>query len=137
METYAETGQVRFEYKNYAFLGTESSRSAEAALCANDQGKFWPYHDVLFANQKGENIGTFSDTALKNFAVAAALDQGAFNKCFDSGQYRQTVRLDLIAGQERDVGSTPTVFFNGEALSGAPTFERLQALIEAELGNAP
>ena len=54
---YAETGLVRFEYKHVALLGAESILAAEASECANEQGQFWPYHDIIFANQRGENQG--------------------------------------------------------------------------------
>ena len=50
---------VRFEYKDFAFIGPESIRAAEAAACADEQDWFWPFHDTLFANQRGENQGAF------------------------------------------------------------------------------
>ena len=77
MEAYADTGLVRLEFHHYAFIGAESVRAAEAAECANEQDMFWPYHDILFLNQRGENQGAFSDLALHNFAVALKMDVDA------------------------------------------------------------
>lgn len=93
---------------------------------------FWPYHDTIFANQRGENAGAFSSTALKNFATAIGLNENEFNECLDSGKYSQTVRTETTEGQERGVQSTPTIFINGEQFDGALPFSQLQAFIEAE-----
>lgn len=131
---YAATGQVRFEYNNFAFIGTESQKAAEAAECANEQGMFWQYHDTLFANQRGENIGAFSNAMLKNFALAIGLDTDAFNSCFDSGRHASLVRGEKTEGEGRGVTSTPTLFLNGEQLPGGLTFAQYQQLIAAELG---
>jgi protein-disulfide isomerase len=58
---YVKTGKMLFVYRDFPFLGTESFKSAEAARCAGDQGKFWEYHDYLYSHQNGENEGAFSD----------------------------------------------------------------------------
>ncbi|MAU00589.1 MAG: hypothetical protein CL608_25880 [Anaerolineaceae bacterium] len=117
-------------------IGPESIRAAEAAACANEQGQFWPYHDTLFANQRGENQGAFRDDTLQAFAAALGLDEAAFNACLDSGRYRDEVQAETAAGQERGVRSTPTLFINGEKVEGAIPFDQLQPMIEAALANA-
>jgi protein-disulfide isomerase len=134
-ETYAGTDQVRFEYKHFAFLGNESTRAAEASECANEQGQFWPYHDTLFLNQRGENLGAFSDQNLKAFAVAIGLDEQAFNDCLDTDRFREVVDAEVSESEERAVRSTPTLFINGEKMEGVVPFERLQSIIEAELNS--
>lgn len=68
IKDYVDAGKVRFVYRDFAFLGTESTRAAEAARCAGDQGKYWEYHDYLYNHQNGENQGNFSDLYLKSFA---------------------------------------------------------------------
>ena len=130
---YAETGLVRFEYKHFAFLGAESILAAEASECANEQGQFWPYHDIIFANQRGENQGAFNKATLQFFATALELDESEFDKCLDSNRYRKDVTTETNSAGEREVQSTPTLFINGEKIEGAVPFEQLQALIEAEL----
>ncbi|NHZ71756.1 MAG: thioredoxin domain-containing protein [Aquificales bacterium] len=133
---YAGTGLVRFEYKDFAFIGPESLRAAEAAACANEQGQFWPYHNILFANQMGENQGAFSKDTLQAFAAALALDESAFNNCLDSGRYRNDIAAETATAREREVRSTPTLFFNGKKLEGAVPFEQLQPMIEAAIANS-
>ena len=134
-EVYAESGLIRFEYKDLAFLGEESVNAAEAAACADEQDAFWPYHETIYVNQRGENQGAFSNSALKAFAAAIGLDQDAFDSCLDGGRYQAAVRSSTAAAQNLGIRSTPTVVFNGEILEGAITFERLAGLIQAELGN--
>lgn len=132
-DAYAGSGQVRFEYHNFAFLGRESTRAAEAAHCASEQGQFWQYHDTLFANQRATNSGAFSNTMLKFFAEAIGLDEAAFNACFDSGRYEELVQTEKAEAEARGITSTPTLFLNGEQLPGGLTFEQYQGLIEAQL----
>lgn len=130
---YADTGLVRFEYKHFSFIGSESIQAAEAAECANEQGQFWPYHNILFANQRGENQGAFLEGALKNFAIVLELDEAAFNSCLDDNRYRQTVENQTEEGRSLGVTTTPTLYFNGEEILGAVPFEQLQNRIEAVL----
>lgn len=129
METYAGTGLVRFDYRHFQVISAESSRAAEAAECASEQGQFWQYHDALFANQQARNM---SDPALRNFAVALGLDEEEFNDCLSAGEHRQVVREDNAEARARGVESTPTLFLNGEMLPGGITFEQLQSLIASQ-----
>ena len=132
-ETYAETGLVRFEYEHFAFLGPESIRAAEASECASEQGLFWAYHDTLFLNQRGENIGAFGDDVLEAFAAALGLDEEAFNSCLDSERYRDEVEAARVAAGEEGITTTPTTRINGRVIEGAISFEQLREAIEAEL----
>jgi predicted DsbA family dithiol-disulfide isomerase len=84
-------------------------------------------------NQRGENIGTFHEGALKSYAVALGLDETAFNECLDSNRYQSVVTSELAEGQDREVSSTPTIIINGELIRGAVPFEQLQRQIQAEL----
>jgi protein-disulfide isomerase len=129
METYGDTGLVRFEYKHYPFLSPESVRAAEAAECANEQGAFWEYHDAIFLNQNS----SFTDRQLTSIAGAIGLDESEFGRCLSSGKYQDTVRADLEAGIGLEVSSTPTFFINGEKVTGALPFAQFEAVIEAAL----
>lgn len=133
-QAYAGSGQVRYEYKSYAFLGEASTLAAEAALCAADQEQFWPYQDTVFVNQEvlfkqGEN----SRRGLKQVAGMLGLDRRTFNRCFDGGQHRQDVQRELADGRDRGVGATPTVYVNEVNLGFPQTFEEVQQIIEQEL----
>lgn len=107
---YINTGKVRFVYRDYAFLGPESTRAAEAALCANEQGKFWDYHDYLFSHQAGENQGAFSDPNLEKFAATLGLNTTAFNQCFESGKYASAITDSTQGGTQAGVTGTPKGF---------------------------
>ena len=135
-ETYADTGAVRFEYKHLAFLGPESVRAAEASECASEQGQFWAYHDTLFLNQSGENMGAFEDEALRAFAFGIGLDEAQFDSCLDSGRYRDAIEASRLEAESLGIRSTPTTIVNGQIIDGAVPFERLQAFIETELAQS-
>jgi cyclophilin family peptidyl-prolyl cis-trans isomerase len=112
-EKYIKTGKIKFVYRYMAFLGSESQWAGEAAECANEQGKFWDYHDKLFASQKGENQGAFSKDNLKKFAADLKLDTANFNQCLDSGKFADKITKSNNDASQIGVNSTPTVFLNG------------------------
>ena len=97
---------------------------------------FWPYHDTLFLNQFGENLGTFNDQALETYGEALGLDTVAFNSCLDDNRHSSQLRADLNQGQEQGVTSTPTLFVNGTPVNGAVPFAQLNQMIQTELNNA-
>jgi protein-disulfide isomerase len=114
---YVKTGKVSFEFRNYAFGGQESYDAAAAALCANDQGKFWAYHDTLYLNQHGENQGAFSRSRLKAIAKTVGLDTGKFNQCLDSDAHAKDVKDSSSAASSSGVPGTPTFEVNGQMVA--------------------
>jgi protein-disulfide isomerase len=125
--TYGD--KIRFVYRNYPLPSHPNARpAAEAAQCANEQGKFWAYHDRLFADQT-----KLSDADLKTSAVELGMDAAKFNACFDSHKYKTRVDTDLQAGNEAGVNGTPAFFINGRMLSGAQPYEEFKRLIDEEL----
>lgn len=130
---YVKTGKAKIAWHDFAFLGAESFWSAEAARCANDQGNFWQYHDLLFNRQNGENQGTFSKENLKSFALELDLNQEEFDACLDSGKYTQAVKDDTDYGKTVGVQGTPATFINGELLEGvdpSDPFARFKILLD-------
>jgi cyclophilin family peptidyl-prolyl cis-trans isomerase len=117
-EKYIKTGQLKLVYRYMAFLGQESQWAAEAAECAAEQGKFWDYHDKLFASQNGENQGAFSQDNLKKFAADLKLDTAKFNQCLDSGKYADKIKQSNDAAGQLGVNSTPTILINGVYIPG-------------------
>ncbi len=100
IDAYVATGKVYFEYRSFGkWVGQESVRAAEAAYCAGDQEKFWEMHDIIFANQKGENKGDFSDKYLTALAQNIGLDMTKFNDCFNGGKYAEKVSQDGADGE--------------------------------------
>ena len=141
--TYISSGQVYYEFIQHPFLDgnsitKESQQSANASMCALAQGKFWDYHDILFANQNGENIGAFTDKRLQAFAESIGLDMTAFNKCFKANTYSSEIEAEYQQGVAAGVTSTPTVFLNGVDVSPGliPTYEQLKSAIDAALATA-
>lgn len=132
-DQYIKAGQVKMAWRDFAFLGEESFWAAEAARCANDQGKFWQFHDYLYNHQNGENQGAFTKDKLKGFAGQMGLDQNQFNSCLDSDKYLQAVKDDTDAGKAAGVDSTPFVFVNGEGILGAQPFSVFKAAIDKYL----
>jgi protein-disulfide isomerase len=142
VKAYADTGKVYFMYRSYGeFIGPESRAAAEAAYCAGDQGKFWEMHDMLFANQTGENIGDFTNKRLTTFAQNIGLDMGSFTSCFNGGTYSSRVDQDLTDGTAAGIKATPsfvmTYTVNGQVKSvlieGAVPFSDFQAKFDAAL----
>jgi len=134
IDEYVATGKARFEYHHYIVVdrivgGNESQRAAEASECANEQGEFWNYHKMLFANWNGEGEGAFVDRRLKVFAETLGLDTQKFNQCFDSGRYAGEVRADTQLGQSLGVTGTPTVFVNGQKVETSQLFSVIDVLL--------
>lgn len=130
IEKYVTTGKVYYTYVPFSFLGPESIRAAEAAYCAMDQGKFWEYHDIIFANQAGENAGNFNDNRLKDFARQLKLDTAAFNTCLDNNTHQAQVSADLEYGRGKGVNATPSFIVN----DGTPVdMNGLSAAVDAAL----
>ena len=132
-ETYIKNGQVRFAYQHFALLGEHSFAAAQAAECAREQKKFWPYHDKLFESQGGL---AFTNAKLKRYAHQSGLDMRAFARCLDSGKYQQQVEDETKLGLELGARGTPTFLINGQMLVGARPFQVFQAAIEEALANA-
>ena len=140
ISTYVETGQVYYVFRHFPFIddgaaSKESDQAASAAMCAGEQGRFWDYHDVLFANWNGENVGSFSDPRLVAFAESLSLDMGAFRECFDAGRYMDQVNADYQLGAQMGVQGTPSVFVNGVLLTPGyvPSIQDVQQAVEAAL----
>ena len=127
LSTYGD--KIRFVYRNYPLPSHPNARpAAEAAQCANEQGKFWAYHDRLFADP-----AKLSDADLKTSAAELGMDAAKFNACFDSHKYKTRIDTDLQAGNAAGVNGTPAFFINGRLLSGAQPYEEFKRVIDEEL----
>ena len=123
---------IRLVFKDYPLPNhAQAFKAAEAGNCANEQGKFWEFHDTMFAKQ-----GELQVDDLKRHAGELELDQMDFDACLDSGRYAAVVNADLRRGQAVGVQSTPTVFINGRAVMGAAPYEVFEEIIADELSRA-
>jgi protein-disulfide isomerase len=121
-------GQVRLVFRDFPLsIHKNAQKAAEAAQCAGEQDKFWPFHDKLFEQT------ALSLDDLKKYAGDMGLDMDKFTTCLDTGKYAQEVAGDMQDGQAVGVNSTPSFFVNGQPLSGAVPYERFQELVDAAL----
>ena len=129
LSTYGD--KVRLVYRHYPLPNHPNAKpAAEAAACANEQGKFWAFHDRLFEDQS-----KLGDSDLKASAAALGLDAGKFNACVDTHKYKARVEADMQAGNEAGVSGTPAFFINGRMLSGAQPFDEFKKVIDEELAS--
>ncbi len=133
---YIDTGKVRFVYKQFAILGPESTRTAEASECAAEQGKFWEYHDFVF-NDQLSNHSTLSAEKLAGLAGDIGLDTTTFSECLSSGRHTALITQESLSVQSLGVRGTPAFLVNGVFISGAQPFEVFQQVIQEQLGNSP
>jgi protein-disulfide isomerase len=119
-ENYIKTGKVNLTYKYYPVVDQgrigESTWAAQAAECANQQGKFWEYHDHLFQIWSGENVGTYTKPKLKQYAADLGLDTASFGQCLDTDKTLSAVQADVAEAVRQSVNQTPTFFLNGRML---------------------
>jgi protein-disulfide isomerase len=137
---YVQKGLVQLEFRYFAITGgnappdeNEATLAAEAAECANDQGRFWEYHHKLYAEQSGENRGAFLPERLKQFASDLGLDRGEFDACLDSHKHIglvEELRDQAVAAGAR---GTPSFLINGELVVGYQSFEAFRQHIEEAL----
>jgi protein-disulfide isomerase len=123
-------GRVKLAYRDFPLreIHPQAQMAAEASRCAAEQGKFWEYHDLLFANP-----GKLGEAALKEDARALALDTAKFDTCLVSGKFQSAIEEDLQAGLKAGVSGTPGFFINGIFLSGALPAAEFEKIIDGEL----
>jgi protein-disulfide isomerase len=129
-ETNIKKGQARFIYRHFAILGKFSEQAAMAAECAGEQGKFWEYHDRLFANQGGM---AFTQSKLEQYGRELGLNAANFNRCLTREKYRKKVEGETAVAASLGARGTPTFFVNGRLMVGAQPFEMFRAIVEEAL----
>jgi len=142
ISAYVDTGKVFYTFHFYPFIdggSGESHQAANAAMCAAAQGRFWDYHDMLFANWLGENAGSFTDARLEAFAQKLGLDTAAFTSCFQANTFASQIAQDAQVGGTMGVPPTPGIFVNGKmVISSAgrnylPSFDDISKTVDAAL----
>lgn len=137
-ERLVEPGLVR--YVHYDFPLTSIHRhaflAARAARCADEQGRFWEYHDLLYGRQPqwseaGDAAGRFID-----YAAETGLDESAFESCLRSDRFAEEVTRSLRFGESLDIPGTPTLIINGKRLPQTPSFSELERIVREEAGVA-
>jgi len=126
--------QVKLVYVNYPLpMHPFAERAAIAALCANEQGKFWDYHDRLFELQPEWSAGTDVRPLFDGYAVALGLDHDRFDACVASGRMLPMLRADIARGTALKIEGTPTLFVNEQRVAVGASFDDLKQLIDGAL----
>ncbi|HXT22567.1 MAG TPA: DsbA family protein [Thermoanaerobaculia bacterium] len=125
--------QVRLVFRQFPLTSIHpfAQKAAEAALCANEQGKFWQMHDAMFGDQTKLEVA-----ALKTTAAGLGVDKAKFDECLDSGRFAERIKEDEKAGALVGVSGTPAIFINGRSYSGAQPFDVLSQVIDEEIAKA-
>lgn len=117
IEEYVTTGKANFVFRDFPLNGPNSVLAAEASYCANDQGKYWEYHDEIYKNWAGENTGWVHRNSLEKFAKTVNLDVNQFNKCLDDKKYKQKVLDNEKFGINIGIKATPSfLIFSNEKI---------------------
>jgi protein-disulfide isomerase len=141
-ENYIKSGQVNFVYRDFPINGIHPNAmpAALAAECADDQGKFWEYHDLVFTNQdswKSLDVSSASMT-FQEYAKELGLDTSEFSSCLTTAKHSQEVNKDLQDGQNYGVAGTPGFFIGNEkigyvAVEGAKPYTTFEEVIGSQL----
>ena len=127
-------GRIRFVFKEFPLGSVHpyAEPCAEAALAANAQGKFWPFHDTLYAHQSA-----LTRADLDGYASTLGLDMTQFDAALDQGTFKSAVAADVAQGKSLGVTGTPTFFVNGVAVAGLVPYSQLQGVINQQLAAGP
>lgn len=116
-EEFVKTGEVKIIFKDFPLNGLDSKLAAEATYCAQDQDKYWEYHDELYKNWGGERTGWITRESLEKFAMTIDLNLKEFNDCLDNHTYKDRVNTHYQFGKELGIDATPSfLVFNGEKI---------------------
>jgi protein-disulfide isomerase len=136
-ESYIKTGKAKMIFKDFTIIGPDSIVAAHAAHCADEQGKFWEYHDTLYNNWNGENNGWASQENQIRFAQGLGLDMDAFSECMASEKYTQKIQASTNDAQTLGLSGTPGFFIIGPnnnvvRIPGAQPFDVFVNVLESD-----
>lgn len=134
---YIESGKANLVFVDLAFLGRDSPTAAQATYCAEDQEKYWEYHDMLYGSQESQiDNGWANNERLKAFAFSLGLDMELFDSCLDSDKYAKRVQYNNTQAREEGVNGTPTFVIVGpdgqqEKVVGAQPYSVFKQVIDS------
>ncbi len=138
LKNYVDTGKVKMIFKDYNIIGPDSINASHGTHCANDQGLFWEYHDILYSNWTGENNGWASSENLMKFAQKVGLDIDIWSECMSNGKHSQIILGSNEDAKSLELTGTPAFFVigpDGETtpIFGAQPYETFEKVFEKEL----
>jgi protein-disulfide isomerase len=139
-EEYIKTGQVSLVFRmvGYSAEAPALQQAADAAYCAGEQGSFWHFHDLIFANQVRlfTNLGANVSKTMMTFAELLTLNIGQFEDCVADGKYQELVYANQSQAAQLGVTGTPTFFINGVMLRGNQPYENFKQAIDEALSTS-
>jgi len=139
IDNYVETGKAKLVFMDLPFLGRHSPLAAEASYCAEDQGKYWEYHTMLYTFQDGPRDSGWADRdRLNSFAFSLDMNMDEFNDCMDSSKYQKRVKANHDEAVKNGVQGTPTFIIisqdgTTEKIAGPQPYSVFAATIEPML----
>ena len=138
IKNYVKTGKVKIIFKDYNIIGEDSVKASQGAHCANDQGLFWEYHDILYSNWTGENNGWASSENLAIFAQQIDLNMNKWSECMNKGSHSQIILNSNDDARTLKLTGTPAFFIidsEGKVskLFGAQPFEVFKKIFDEQL----
>ena len=138
LKNYVETGKVKILFKDFTIIGPDSINAAHATHCANEEGKFWQYHDILYNNWTGENNGWASSENLFKFAEEIGLNTDNFNECMLEARYQDLIIASNNDAKALGLDGTPGFFIIGPdnevtRISGAQPYDVFKRTFDSEL----
>jgi protein-disulfide isomerase len=130
VEQYVEDGTLRIEWRDFPYLGQESATAALAGRAAAAQGRFWEFHDAMYADQPSPNSGAIDQAYLDAIAEETGLDVADFRRDMASPQAQQAMAADFAEGQQIGVTGTPAFIINGQPVIGAQPTATFEQVIE-------
>jgi protein-disulfide isomerase len=139
IDNYIETGKAKLVFVDLPFLGRDSPKAAQASYCAEDQGKYWEYHTILYTFQDGPPDSGWADRdRLNSFAFSLDMNMDEFNECIDSSKYKKRVDANYEEAVKNGANSTPTFIIISqdgaiEKFAGAQPYSVFASTIESML----
>lgn len=136
VKEYVDKGLLRIEWRDFPYLGPESTTAAHAGRAAAEQGRFWEFHDAIFADQQPPNSGKLTEDFLAAIAEQIGLDVATFREDLTDPKVQAPVEEDFTEGQSIGVTGTPAFLINGNPVIGAQPTETFTQIIDAEVAKA-
>ncbi|HEU4748223.1 MAG TPA: thioredoxin domain-containing protein [Gemmatimonadaceae bacterium] len=135
---FVKSGKARVAYVNYPLsIHAQAWPSAEAAMCAGAQGKFWQMHDAIFDTQAKWASSPAPAAIFDSLARSTGVDMRRWSQCVSSGTTRPLIQADQQRAAAAGVRSTPTILIGNEMLAGAHPIESIRRVVNAAIANTP
>ena len=131
-EKFVDTGKVKMIFRDFPLNGADSILASQAAFCAEEQNKYWQFHNIVYQNWAGERTGWITSNSLRVFAEFAELDLSMFDKCMELNSYQDKINQSYEFGKEIGIDATPSfLVFNDEKVIKIRGNQPLEVFLKA------